>query len=90
MYTGPVAVDDTFTQKVGAPTQVYAPGMLKNDDVPCGDQATIKVVTPPQHGSITAIADDGSFTYTPGSPQESEQIVYEVNCLGKVRWQSFK
>ena len=79
----PVAVDDTFPQELSGPTVVPAPGMLDNDEVPCGAQATIKLISGPTKGSV-ALNNDGSFTYTPKGSPADDQFVYQVTCYGKV------
>lgn len=90
----PEAVDDTYPQAPTGDTVVTAAnGILKNDNVPCGPDATITVVTPPAHGTLTAIARkqqsrrraEGSFTYKPTGPAlMDDSFVYEVNCNGLV------
>jgi hypothetical protein len=82
----PKAVDDTYPQVLNGPTTVYAPGLLKNDSVPCDTLATVQILAPgPQHGSVTVSAD-GAFTYTPqqGQPQQTDAFEYEVDCKGQV------
>ena len=39
------------------------PGILHNDTVPCGSAVQVEVITPPKHGKVEFISDDGSFTY---------------------------
>lgn len=79
----PVAVDDLYPQSPGQPTQVPSgKGILQNDTVPCGSKVTVEVTSPPAHGTITAIADDGSFEYTPTGVQVDDQFSYEITCDG--------
>lgn len=77
----PLAVDDTYPLTPGGDTTVLpADGILNNDNVPCGSAVTIRVVTPPTHGTLTApparrVAfrkqarrrgmEGGGFTYRP-------------------------
>src|SRR5207253_5915759 len=61
-----IARDDAYSinQGAGAALQVLAPGLLANDlGVKSFTQASF--VTAPAHGTLTAGADRGSFTYTP-------------------------
>lgn len=80
----PVAVNDRYPQTPGGPTSVPGSGILKNDSVPCGSSVTVAVVSPPAHGTLTAIGDDGSFTYQPTGAQVDDQYTYEITCNGLV------
>lgn len=84
-----VAVDDTYPLAATGDTVIpAASGILANDNVPCGSAATITVVTPPAHGTLTAIARsakrraEGSFTYKPTGAPVADSFVYEVDCNG--------
>lgn len=79
----PLAQDDTFPQTLGGPTTVLTPGILGNDSIPCGTDAVVKVVSPPQFGSVS-ISRNGGLVYSPGLKQISDSFVYEVNCNGQV------
>lgn len=48
----PVANDDSFVQNPNGPTKVPVPGVLANDEVPCGDKAVLTVTKPPSFGSV--------------------------------------
>lgn len=78
----PVAVDDRYPQTPGGPTSIPGAGILNNDSVPCGSSVTVAVVSSPAHGTLTAIADDGSFTYQPTGAQVDDQYTYEITCNG--------
>lgn len=69
----------------GAPTTIPAPGVRSNDSIPCGQAATIRVVSNPTAGSVT-LNKDGSFTYvpTPTSTPVTDSFQYEINCNGMV------
>ena len=79
----PVARDDAFPQTLGGPTAVPPPGLLGNDSVPCGPEVKIKLVNPPQFGTVT-INRNGGLVYTPGAQQRDDSLVYEINCNGLV------
>ena len=87
----PVAVPDQYTQAPTGDTVVpAAAGILANDTVPCGSAATVRVVTPPAHGTVTSIANDGSYTYSPDDPlfPVDDSFVYELNCNGLVSYRA--
>lgn len=62
-------MDDTYLQARDGNTQIFGPGILTNDTVPCGSAVEVELVTPPKHGQVTALRGDGGFTYVqiPGS-----------------------
>jgi hypothetical protein len=82
--SAPKAVNDAYPQDPLGVTEIPAQdGILGNDVVPCGEQATVKVVTNPRHGSVD-VRDDGSFAYTPGAVQKADSFQYVVICNGVV------
>lgn len=60
----PVAGDDLYNAVEDIPLVVPAPGVLGNDSDADGDVIKASLFAPPSHGSL-ALADNGSFTYTP-------------------------
>ncbi|MCU1353455.1 MAG: repeat-containing protein [Acidimicrobiales bacterium] len=58
----PVAAHDTYTADFQTPLVVAAPGLRANDT---GSFFTVTSRTDPGHGTLTPVAADGSFTYTP-------------------------
>src|SRR5262249_54141443 len=70
----PQTQDLFFTVHANATLSADSPGLLANASEPAdnGDQQiplplVAQVVSPPSHGTLSAIADDGSFTYTPAA-----------------------
>jgi hypothetical protein len=64
----PVATDDVYAVEQDSPLTVdAAAGLLTNDTDPDGDTLTASLVpgAEPAHGTLTAFAADGSFTYVP-------------------------
>lgn len=84
--SGPLnAVDDSYTQSAdGLPVDVFFPGILANDSVPCGSDAILSVVTVPKYGLLTSFTNDGSFSYTPATPPRDDSFVYEIECPGGI------
>lgn len=78
----PTAVDDLYLQPLGAPTIITGPGILRNDTVPCGSAVLVMLTTSPLHGEVTALGDDGSFTYEPDltAGQQADSFGYETKC----------
>jgi hypothetical protein len=61
----PVAANDTYSANQGNGLAVpVADGVLANDNDPDGDTLSAIIVSGPTHGAL-ALADDGSFLYTP-------------------------
>lgn len=56
-------MDDTYLQSPDGNTQIFGPGILTNDSVPCGSAVEVELITPPKHGEVTALSADGGFTY---------------------------
>jgi hypothetical protein len=82
-----VAVEDVYPQSTTGGT-TYVPStqsILKNDLVPCGKQASVRVVKQPSFGTVN-LAQDGSFSYTStASPApKDDSWVYELECNGLV------
>lgn len=59
-----IALDDTYTVKVGNTLTVLAPGVTANDNDPDGTPLTATKLTDPVNGNL-AFHGDGSFTYSP-------------------------
>ncbi len=64
--TAPIGVDDDYSTDEGVALSVDAPGVLANDTDGDDDALTATAATQPEHGEV-AVAEDGSFTYTPKS-----------------------
>lgn len=79
----PTAVDDIFLQPASGPTTIPKSGILANDTVPCGNTATIRVISDPTSGSVV-VKNDGSFVYTPVGTPAPDKFTYEVDCNGYV------
>lgn len=60
----PTAVSNAYTTAEDTPLAVAAPGVLGNDSDPDGDALTAVLDNAPSNGDV-ALADDGSFVYTP-------------------------
>lgn len=77
----PALTDDSFQQDPSGITYVPPPGLLKNDDIPCGDKAKITLVpgSGPKYGSVE-MGEGGGFTYTSGNPAKTDSFQYEVDC----------
>lgn len=75
-----MAVPDTYLQAPEGPTEVTGPGILRNDSVPCGSAVQVSLVTPPRNGELTALGDDGSFSYQPAMPAQADSFTYEITC----------
>lgn len=60
----PLAVDDTFPQPATGNLVVDGPGLLNNDEIPCGSAAKIRVITNPGHGKVK-VNSNGGFQYIP-------------------------
>ena len=68
------AVDDAYTAVIDTPLAVDAPGVLANDS----GGGVLSVVDQPDSGTV-ALAQDGSFTYTPNPGFEGvDTFVYEL------------
>lgn len=77
----PVATDDSFAQNPTGPTKVDAPGVLANDQVPCGAQAVLTVTKPPSHGSVY-LDDSGESTDLPPVPYSGMAPAQDGTALG--------
>ena len=76
----PVAVEDAYTVAEDGQKVVAAPGVLGNDTDPDGDMLTAVLVGTPEtaHGYI-ALAQDGSFMYTPDANFNGEDsFIYKA------------
>lgn len=76
----PVAVEDAYTVAEDGQKVVAAPGVLGNDTDPDGDMLTAVLVGTPEtaHGYI-ALAQDGSFMYTPDANFHGEDsFIYKA------------
>ena len=76
----PVAVEDAYTVAEDGQKVVAAPGVLGNDTDPDGDMLTAVLVGTPEtaHGYI-ALAQDGSFMYTPDADFHGEDcFIYKA------------
>ncbi len=62
----PASAPDSFTTAEDTPLTVPAPGVLANDRDADRDAMTVRMVTPPAHGTLTLDAD-GGFLYTPAA-----------------------
>jgi uncharacterized repeat protein (TIGR03803 family) len=73
--TPPLAVDDTATTNAGQPVSI---AVLANDTDPDGGSLSIVSVSAPAHGG-TAIAPNGSITYTPAAGfTGTDSFTYQV------------
>ena len=79
----PVAAWDIYRNDAGHVLSVAAPGVLANDTDVEGGPLTAVLVTSPDHGALTLLAN-GSFTYTPNATfHGSDRFVYKANDGGK-------
>lgn len=78
----PVPQDDVFAQDPSGVTVVPAPGLLGNDEVPCGARATIRIAEQPRYGTVTLNGNRGAFTYESTGELQDDSFVYEVLCDG--------
>ncbi|MGE4030639.1 MAG: Ig-like domain-containing protein [Thermoleophilia bacterium] len=82
----PVADDDAYTTPQDTPLVVPPPGVLDGDTDPDGDPLQlggINFFDGPFHGTITALAADGSFTYVPDPGYSGpDSFVYSVSDPG--------
>lgn len=62
----PEAKGDKFTVKAGSKLKVKAPGALKGDTDPDGDELTASLESKPKHGKVK-IKASGAFTYKPSA-----------------------
>jgi VCBS repeat-containing protein len=62
----PVAVGDAYETAEDTELSIAAPGVLANDTDADGEGLSVFVVSGPEHGTLTLIAD-GAFTYTPAA-----------------------
>lgn len=60
----PTALGDTFSTPFQTPLQVFAPGVLSNDNTNDGGTMVASLVSNVTNGFVT-LSNDGSFTYTP-------------------------
>lgn len=84
----PALKDDSFPQDPSGVTEVPPPGVLNNDDIPCGDAAIITLVpgSGPKYGTVE-MGSGGGFTYNSGTPPKADSFQYEVDCGdGLVSW----
>jgi hypothetical protein len=72
---------DIIQQDPSGVTVVSPPGILANDEIPCGTEANVTVVTPPRYGSVVLIAG-GGFNYTSSIPPKEDSWEYQVDCNG--------
>ncbi|MBL3616339.1 MAG: putative Ig domain-containing protein [gamma proteobacterium endosymbiont of Lamellibrachia anaximandri] len=75
----PVAVDDTYTARVGETLAVAAPGILENDMDLDGDVLTSALVTDASKGTLN-LNPDGSFDYTPTPPEFVFDFGTQIRC----------
>ena len=62
----PVAAEDQFTTMFGQTLNVFAPGLLSNDNDSGGGTMSISLVNDVAHGTLV-LNGDGSFAYTPAA-----------------------
>jgi len=62
--SAPLAGEDSYEVAAGSALQIEAPGVLANDTDADADTLTAVLDQAPAHGTL-ALAEDGSFTYTP-------------------------
>gem|GEM_PF-4996958 len=68
----PVAVDDTYSTRLGQTLTVPAPGVLGNDFSPSGGSISAIKLTDPDKGTLSAFNANGGFTYqAPATPPGS-------------------
>jgi hypothetical protein len=76
----PVAADDSYSTAEDTALNEAAPGVLANDTVYGGASWTVVLDTNPSHGSLSALNNDGSFTYQPGENYcGPDSFTYHVN-----------
>ncbi|MGR3378837.1 beta strand repeat-containing protein [Salipiger abyssi] len=61
----PVAVDDSFSTGFETALTIPAPGPLANDTDVDGDTLTVSSILPGANGTVSGVAADGTFTFTP-------------------------
>ncbi len=80
----PVAIDDAYAVRVDESLGVGAPGVLANDTDANGTPLTARLLTRPSNGTLDFSAD-GSFTYTPHTPQVGDLVLAEhVNLANRL------
>jgi hypothetical protein len=62
----PGSVADDFTAQFGQTLQIFAPGVLSNDNTTNGGNMLASLVSDVTHGTL-ALSSDGSFQYTPAA-----------------------
>ncbi|MEO7253572.1 MAG: PASTA domain-containing protein, partial [Casimicrobium sp.] len=68
----PVAVDDTYSTRLGQTLTIPAPGVLGNDFSASGGSLSAVKLTDPDKGTISAFNANGGFTYqAPATPPGS-------------------
>ncbi|GLP81491.1 hypothetical protein TUM20984_29110 [Mycobacterium antarcticum] len=63
----PIAGNDAYTVAGNGTLTINAPGLLANDTDPDGDQIRITAAIAPQHGTLSGLLSNGTFTYTPAA-----------------------
>lgn len=77
----PRAVDDVFPQPLTGPTSFSLQDILRNDSVPCGSKAVVRIAEDPSFGTITAQGDQ--ITYNPSLAQNVfDSFKYSIECEG--------
>ena len=77
----PIAADENYELSGDAinTLQLSLDSLLRNDIDPDGDQLTVQVLIPPQHGTVTLL-DDGHFLYVhDGSAELLDEFTYTVS-----------
>ncbi|MCQ4166746.1 Ig-like domain-containing protein [Tahibacter harae] len=74
----PVGVADRYRLRGAASLSIAAPGVLGNDQGWQSIAGTVRLVTPPAHGTLT-LQPDGSFTYTAAAGRDDDvRFVYRI------------
>ncbi|MFA7443886.1 MAG: putative Ig domain-containing protein, partial [Lysobacteraceae bacterium] len=76
----PLARDDGYAVRFGQTLDVPAPGLLDNDEDADGDALSVRLIDPPQRGTLTLNAD-GAFDYLAGSTGNSVQPNIDLTAL---------
>lgn len=77
----PLAVDDAFPQPLTAPTTFTVQDVLRNDSVPCGNKAFVRVAEDPSFGTISI--KGLQITYNPSNAVNVlDSFTYTIECPG--------